>query len=667
MKHTATGSDKDKGDAPSHDASSPRRTNSVREEKGEDEGRRAFIKGTAVGLALPLPLLLSATSGSGKRRERRDDEAEPDDRPEKSPPSIPWQIELPLAYEPLQPVVLDPAPMEEANTAAGEAGRDAHQRWDELYERVREYPPVYYEMSAAENPAWVFNPAYPPQRTWGFAYGGNAATTPGPTIVARYGQPAIVRIYNRLPQDHKGFGTPEIATHLHNAHTASESDGFPGDFYSAVKAGPTLAAPGQFLDHFYPNIYAGYDEQQNGIGDPREALGTLFYHDHTMDFTAPNLVRGLMGFLLLFDDIDSGDERDPSPAALRLPSYPYDYPLDFADRLFDRNGILFYDQVDPDGTLGDKVIVNGYVEPVLRVAARKYRLRLLNSGPSRFYEFYLVDANDRVQTFTYIANDGNLLPAPLLNQHRVRLTVAERGDIVVDFSRYPIGTELYLVNRLQQDDTRRPDEVKAPGVRVLKLIVDRYPPQQDLSRVPPVLRELRPLDPEEIANAPVRRFEFERTNGMWAVNDKFFNPLRSAANIPREAVEVWDLVNDSGGWAHPIHIHLEEGRIIAKFQDGTDDDDEVPVPPHEQGRKDVFNLAPNSRTKVLLRFRDFLGKYVLHCHNLIHEDHAMMLRFDVVAPDRQADDPVPDRDRPDERLDRDDKRSSRRKGKGRRN
>ncbi|UTW07879.1 multicopper oxidase family protein [Pseudomonas benzenivorans] len=629
MKSTSTRRDKAKGGTePRSDVEAPSASCSP-ETPAEGASRRLFVQGAALSLAVPL--LLNATSGSGKRRERRDDdEVKLGDEPEKSPPTIPWQIELPLAYTPLEPVALDPAPMVVANTAAGEAGRDAHQRWDELYERPREYPPVHYEMSVEENPSWVFNPAYPPQPIWGFAYGGNAAISPGPTIFGRYGQPTIVRIYNRLPEDHKGFGSPQISTHLHNAHTGSESDGFPGDFYSANKAGPNLSAPGHFKDHFYANIYAGYDEQQNGIGDPQQGLGTLFYHDHTLDFTSPNLVRGLMGFYLLFDDIDSGDERDPNPAALRLPSYPYDYPLAFADRLFDRNGILFYDQVDPDGTLGDKVIVNGYIEPVLRVAARKYRLRLLNGGPSRAYEFYLVDLQDRVQTFTYIANDGNLLPAPLFNQHRVRLSAAERGDIVVDFARYPIGTELYLVNRLKQEKTRRPEDVEAPGVRVLKLIVDRFPPRQDLSRVPAALRELAPLDPEVIANARVRRFEFERTNGMWAINDKFFNPLRSALDVPQEEFEVWDLVNNHGGWSHPIHMHLEEGRTIAKFQDGVEDDDEVPVPPHEQGRKDVFVLQPNSRIKVLVRFRDFRGKYVIHCHNLVHEDHAMMLRFDVV-------------------------------------
>jgi FtsP/CotA-like multicopper oxidase with cupredoxin domain len=626
-------------------------THAAPADRPSESDRRAFLKGAAAALSAPLIL-----GGSGGQAEHR----EPDDgAPDSSPPSIPWVMELPLAYTPLQPTELDPPPTRQANTAAGEAGRAAHQRWDELYIRPRQYPPVHYEISAEENPAWIFNPAYPAQRTWGFSYPGTPATTPGPTIVTRYGQPTIVRIHNRLPLDHQGFGSPEISTHLHNMHVGSESDGYPGDFYSAVKAGPTLASPGSFKDHFYANIYAGYNELQNGIGDEREGLGTLFYHDHTMDFTAPNLVRGLMGFVLLFDHIDSGDERDPSPAALRLPSYPYDYPLAFADRLFDRNGILFWDQVDPDGVLGDKVLVNGYVEPVLRVAARKYRLRLLNAGPSRAYEFYLVTPDDVVETFTYLANDGNLLPAPLFNQQRVRLSAAERADIVVDFSKYPIGTELYLVNRLNQEKTRRPEEIEAPGVRVLKLIVDRFPERQDLSRVPPVLRPLPPLDPQEIANARVRRWEFDRRNGMWAVNNQVFNPLRSQADVRQGSVEVWDLVNDSGGWSHPMHSHLEEGRIIAKFADGTDDDDQVPVPLHEQGRKDVFVLPPNSRVKVLFRFRDFLGKYVMHCHNLIHEDHAMMVRWDVVTDGADSTDSP---GRHDDEGERAKPRASRRKG-----
>ena len=185
---------------------------------------------------------------------------------------------------------------------------------------------------------------------------------------------------------------------------------------------------------------------------------------------------------------------------------------------------MVFDQFTPEGVPGDKVAVNGKIEPVLRVARRKYRLRLLNGGPTRFYEFYLVNAGGTASyTFTYIANDGNLLPAPLLNQFKVRLGVAERADIVVDFARFPLGTELYLVNRLEQPDNRGPTKVQAPGTRVLKFIVDRNPPAPDVSRVPSVLRPLRPLHCCGIAAAPVRRWVFSRTNGMWAVNDEFFD------------------------------------------------------------------------------------------------------------------------------------------------
>jgi FtsP/CotA-like multicopper oxidase with cupredoxin domain len=514
--------------------------------------------------------------------------------------------------------------MEAPNLAAGEAGRASHQRFGELCRS-----PEVYEMTARENPHWVFNPAYPAQPIWGFTGNTPDATTPGPTLFARYGRPIICRIHNQLPYEHVGFGTPEITTHLHNLHTPSESDGFPGDFYGPHpdQQGPTLSGPGEFLDHFYPNILAGYDEF-GGIGDAREALGTLWYHDHTLDFTSPNVYRGMAGFYLLFDDLDSGDEHDPNPHALRLPSYPYDYPLILQDKRFDANKILTFNPFTPEGVPGDKIAVNGKIEPVLHVARRKYRLRFLNGGPTRFYELYLANAGGTASyTFTYIANDGNLLPAPLLNQFKVRLGVAERADIVVDFARFPLGTELYFVNRLLQPDNRGPTTVQVPGTRVLKILVDRNPPEPDVSRVPSLLRPLRPLDAAEIAAAPVRRWVFERTNGMWAVNGQFFDVFSSRAVMHKGSAEVWELVNPSGGWSHPVHIHFEEGRILSRARDGSP----VPVPAHELGRKDVYVLGPNESMKVLLRFRDFTGKYPMHCHNLVHEDHAMMIRWDIVS------------------------------------
>ena len=578
-----------------------------------DLGRRTFLKTSIAATVAPM-ILTSRKSGA---------EIVPPLIPP-SPPTVPWQEELPSSITPLPTAgFLTPNPTAVPNIAGGECGRAPHQRWSELA-----VSPEMYEMKVKERPDWVFNPAYPPQPIWGFEGNTPGATAPGPTIFAHYGRPIICRIHNMLPQNHVGFGTPEISTHLHNLHTPSESDGFPGDFFSPLKKGPTLTAPGAWRDHFYPNIYAGLD-QFGGIGDPREALGTLWYHDHTMNFTNPNVYRGLAGFYLLFDDIDSGNEHDPNPSALRLPSHPYDYPIIFQDKRFDPSGALFLDQFSPEGILGDKVCVNGKIEPVLRVARRKYRLRLLNGGPTRFYEFYLVTPANVVQQFTYIGNDGNLLPAPLLSQTKIRLGVAERADIVVDFSRYALGTELYIVNRLRQDDTRGPKDVRAPGTRLLKIIVDRNPPELDVSVVPNVLRPLPPLDPAEIAAAPVRRWEFARKNGLWTVNERLFNVSSPRAKIAKGSAEVWELVNPSGGWSHPIHIHFEEGRIISKTVYINNIPTQVPVPVHERGRKDVYVLDKNTTLKVFLRFRDFNGKYPMHCHNTIHEDHAMMVRWDI--------------------------------------
>jgi len=577
--------------------------------------RRSFLKGavvTSAAAAAGAPLILTSRKSAAQVP-----------LPPPSPATTPWVQYLPNEITPLEhSSSLTPTPTPWANTAGGECGRADHQRYAELTAPGIAKAPEFYEMHAKENPSWVFNPAYPAQPVWGFSGPTGEATSPGPTIFARYGQSLICRIHNELPANHVGFGTPEISVHLHNHHVPSESDGFPGDFFSATKSGPTLAGPGQFKDHFYPNIYAGIDVY-GGIGDSREALGTLWYHDHTMDFTAPNLVKGLAGFYLLFDHLDTGDEQ----TGLRLPSHPYDYPLYFQDKRFDSQGMLTYDQFHPEGTLGDKITVNGKIEPVLRVARRKYRLRLLNGGPSRFYELYLTNKSaTTTYTFHYIANDGNLLPTRL-TQFKVRLGVAERGDIVVDFSKFPIGTELYLVNRLEQADTRGPGNVKAPGTKVLKFLVDRNAPAPDQSQVPTALRPM-PDYPSaaQMAALPRRRWVFARSGGMWTVNNQLFDVNVPRASIPMGSAEVWELVNPENGWFHPIHIHFEEVIIIKKLVNGVN----VAIPTHERGRKDVYVLGKDEELHVFLRFRNFRGKYVMHCHNLIHEDHAMMIRWDIV-------------------------------------
>jgi FtsP/CotA-like multicopper oxidase with cupredoxin domain len=96
-------------------------------------------------------------------------------------------------------------------------------------------------------------------------------------------------------------------------------------------------------------------------------------------------------------------------------------------------------------------------------------------------------------------------------------------------------------------------------------------------------------------------------------------------------VENWVLVNNSGGWMHPIHIHLEEFQIVSR--------NGIAPGASEIARKDVSPLHHNETVRLFFRFRDWEGRYPLHCHNVVHEDHAMMLRWDV---DQQGDtNPVP--------------------------
>ena len=564
----------------------------TRRERLAETARRNRMEIVAAGLSRREMLALGLLGGSGYLVAKGGVSAWASPGPDggfKSPATTPFLEELPIAPV-LSTSSLSPAPGEAP--VAGEAPRASHQRFGE-------FPPQKtYELTV--RPALhSFHPELPPSTIWG--YNGSF---PGPTIKARYGEPVVVRFRNELPAlaQHSGFGRPEITTHLHNGHTASESDGFAGDFY----------ATGLFKDNHYPNVHAGFSGSFAPNGDPRETLATLWYHDHRFDFTAQNVYRGLVGFYLLYNELDSGDETNPG--GFGLPSGRYDIPLIFADKVFDSAGQVYYDLFNLDGILGDKFTVNGKIQPRFRVARRKYRFRLLDGGPSRFYEFFLSSG----QPFVQISEDGNLLPAPLARKS-IRLGVAERVDVVLDFTQAP--STVYLENRLEQKSGRGPTGKILPagqGDLVLRFDVEGGP-VPDPSRIPARFYELPPADPAEAVTT--RSWRFERTNGAWAINGKFFdvNEVRAA---PRQGTaEIW-VLKASGNWWHPIHIHFEEFQILSR--------NGRRPPANEIARKDVVKLSPNEEVRLFIRFRDFHGRHVMHCHNTVHEDHAMMLRWDIV-------------------------------------
>ncbi|HJZ80312.1 MAG TPA: multicopper oxidase domain-containing protein [Pyrinomonadaceae bacterium] len=548
-----------------------------------------------------------------------------------SPPTRSFVERLPIM--PIAQTVpsLTPAPTENPNTAAGEVRAAPFQAPQINPARFPVVPGTLYQFKQRAISA-VQSPDLPVQTIWGFDDGVNA-TSPGPTYQAFYGAPQLTRNINALPpaSQNGGFGMPSVTTHLHNGHTPSESDGNPCDFYGI----------GNFCDQYYPNVLAGFNSDHKPNGDINEALSTLWYHDHRVDFTSQNTYKGLLGFYCLFNQFDTGNET----TGFRLPSFPqFDIPLAFADKVYDpTTGLLAFDLFNLDGILGDKFLVNGKIQPFFNVQPRRYRFRLLDTGPSRFYQFFLTDLNNLGATnpFWVIANDGNLLPAPVQVQS-VRIGVAERVDVIIDFSQFA-GKTIYLENRLNQLNGQGPVDDFGPNgtsqecTQVLGTTTPSILPagQGNLllqfnvaggtavdNSLPPSQQKFYQLPSTNVTPAAVRTFKFDRLNGQWSINGQFMDCNTFRFTVTQNTAEEWILMNLSGDWTHPIHIHLEEHQILSRNR-------QPPPLAIENARKDVTQLHPNERVRLFFRFRDWVGKYPIHCHNVVHEDHAMMALWHV--------------------------------------
>ncbi|HWE50434.1 MAG TPA: multicopper oxidase family protein [Bryobacteraceae bacterium] len=444
----------------------------------------------------------------------------------------------------------------------------------------------YYDVTVKEARAEILPGMQTP--IWG--YNG---TFPGPTIEAQSGRQVCLRLRNGLP-------TP-IVNHLHGGHTPAESDGYPTDFILPAGGFPmpdmrdSLAriAQGQ-REYTYPN---------------NQRAATLWYHDHRMDFTAPQVWRGLAGFYLL---------RDDAERKLPLPRAEKDIPLLICDRSFDTDGSLLYPSVDPSlksgpavqheymgGVLGDVILVNGAPWPRLEVADTKYRLRILNASNARRYELAL-DPPPAGTSFLQIGSDGGLLGSPL--PHRtIRIAPSERFDVVIDFSQYRPGSTVTLVNKADS----------GPTGRIMRFDVVRH--ERDESHVPARLADDVPA-PDRAQASVTRTFNFSYKRGMqsWTINGKPFDPERMDARPKLGATEIWQLKTD---FSHPLHLHLVHFQVLSHSgRPGLWD----------AGWKDTIDLGPGQAANILVRFSDYRGRYVFHCHNLEHEDMSMMGNFEVV-------------------------------------
>jgi FtsP/CotA-like multicopper oxidase with cupredoxin domain len=567
-----------------------------------------------------------------------------------SPPTRPFVQALPIMPLAQRVSSLTPTPTENPNVGAGEVRAAPFQAPLIDANRFPVVPGTLYNLHQRQF-VKSQHPDLPMQTIWGFD-DGTGTRSPGPTYQAFYGRPQLTRNINSLPsiteKNNTGFGMASVSTHLHNAHNPSESDGNPCDFYTN----------GHFCDQYYPNVLAGFNSDHEPNGDINESLGTLWYHDHRVDFTSQNTYKGLLGFYCLFNQFDTGSDD----TGFRLPDFPaHDIPLAFADKVYDpESGQLVFDLFNLDGILGDKFLVNGVVQPFLNVEPRRYRFRLLDTGPSRFYEYFLTDLNNLGAQNPYwlIGTDGNLLPHPVQVQS-VRLGPAERVDVIIDFRQFA-GKTIYLENRLNQLSGQGPAAVDSQvaaqnsASTECSLVLNSNQPAilpagagnlllqfrvsgtavQDESVDPATNPTFYQL-PDTTAEARiVRTFRFDRLNGQWSVNGQFMDCNTFRFAVRQNSSEQWLLTNLTGDWTHPIHIHLEEHQILSRNR-------AKPTVPADLGRKDVTQVHPNERVQLFFRFRDWLGKYPIHCHNVVHEDHAMMALWHVVPAGQEDNINVP--------------------------
>jgi FtsP/CotA-like multicopper oxidase with cupredoxin domain len=259
------------------------------------------------------------------------------------------------------------------------------------------------------------------------------------------------------------------------------------------------------------------------------------------------------------------------------------------------------------GVLGDVLLVNGVPWPVAEVDAARYRLRILNGSNARRYRLRLDPAPPTGSPFVQIGSDVGLLDRPV-DQDRITCAPGERHDVVVDFASYPIGTRVTLRNELGAGTTGA----------VMQFVVARR--ARDDARVPAVLAPAG--DPLPTTGVVRRTFRFRRgqigDQRGWTINDRPFDPARPIASPRAGSVEVWRFGSDLN---HPVHVHLGHFRVVSR--DGREPG------PADVGWKDTVDLRALQYVDVAVRFPRLTGRYVMHCHNLEHEDMMMMAAFEV--------------------------------------
>jgi spore coat protein A, manganese oxidase len=463
-------------------------------------------------------------------------------------------------------------------------------------------PLVRYSVTAQQGTAAVLARLSTP--VWG--YNG---MLPSPTIRVADGERVSLRVRNALPATHPQFGHPfALATHLHGNASLPEYDGYASD----------LSLPGQVKEYQYSCV---------------QGARTMWYHDHAMHTTAQNVYSGLVG---QFHVRDAWDEA-------QLPQGEFDVPLLLSDAMFAANGSLAYDDRKTSGLYGDVVLVNGVPWPVMRVKRRVYRFRVVVGSISRSWRLFLSTG----EPLTIVATDAGMLRVPQ-QVARFRHSTGERYEVLVDFSRYAPGTTVDLLNASNKNNVNYDHTNK-----VMRFVVTDDAFDGANNTVPTAL-DVHPhadavmgLTPQMARRTTRMRLKHDDRTNEWSINGRTWGDVVSSgyreviADPAVDDVEIWEVENSSGGWFHPVHIHLVDFAVL--WRNSTPDRRPFAW---ERGPKDTVYVGEGETVRLLMRFSvpegSAGGRYMIHCHNLPHEDHDMMAQFRVgkVPFDADPHDPI---------------------------
>lgn len=427
---------------------------------------------------------------------------------------------------------------------------------------------------------------------------GYNGTFPGPTINIEQGTHAVVTMRNQLPGSHPDFGTPmATSTHLHGSASLPQYDGYASD----------TTLPGFRKDYHYPNF---------------QPARTLWYHDHGVHYTAQNAYSGLVAMYQIHDQAERS----------LLPQGEFDVPLMVSDIQLRADGNAHYDDRGHSGLWGDINLVNGVPWPVMKVKRRIYRFRILVCSISRSFRFRLSTG----EPLTIVATDGGLMPsARPVTQYRH--ANSERYEVLIDFSKYRAGQRVELQNLSNPNNV---DYAHTRRVMAFDVTDEAFDTGDPSARtMPTLLADSTPMGLTRSMSKATRRLRVERDNGEWKINGRSWADIIASnfqwvvADPELNDVEIWEIENKSGGWFHPLHIHLVDFRILSR-------NGRRPFS-YEEGPKDVMYVGENETVQAIMRFEHQQGRYMVHCHNLPHEDHDMMVQFRVGSKaDPDPNDPI---------------------------